>query len=98
MAGTPIPRNQARFTIEEIASATRGTVLTMLPHYRVEVKGVVSDSRAVEAGSVFVALKGENHDGHTFLDAAARKGAAVAIVDRGHRGKTFEGTVMVEVD
>ena len=98
---TPIPKNQARFTIEEIASATRGTVLTMLPHYRIEVKGVVSDSRSVEPGSVFVALVGETHDGHAFLEVAARKGAAVAIVERGHRGhreKTFDGMVMIEVD
>ena len=98
---TPIPTNQARFTIEEIASATRGTVLTMLPHYRIEVKGVVSDSRSVEPGSVFVALVGETHDGHAFLEVAARKGAAVAIVERGHRGhreKTFDGMVMIEVD
>lgn len=97
---TPIPRNQARFTIEEIASATRGTVMTMLPHYRIEVKGVVSDSRALEPGGVFVALKGEMHDGHAFLATAARKGAAVVIVERGRGAKIdgLEGTVVVEVD
>ena len=67
---TPIPKNQARFTIEEIASATRGTILTMLPHYRVEVKGLVTDSRAVMPGSVFVALKGHCVPGGNDFDGS----------------------------
>ncbi len=94
---TPIPENRARFTIEEIVSATRGTVMTMLPHYRVELTGVVTDSRAVSPGGVFVALRGETHDGHAFLEGAARRGAAVAVVERG-RANEASGLVAIEVD
>lgn len=45
----------------------------------VEVVSVRYDSRAVEPGDVFCALKGVAGDGHAFIDAAIEKGA-VAIV------------------
>src|SRR5689334_21058001 len=45
--------------------------------------GAVSiDSRMLARGDLFVALKGERVDGHDFLDAAARAGAAGALVQR----------------
>jgi len=47
-----------------------------------ELTGIVTDSRAVEAGSLFVALRGEHHDGHDYLDAAWAAGAAAVLVDR----------------
>lgn len=40
------------------------------------------DSRNVEAGDLFCAVRGTSHDGHLFLDAAADRGAAAAIVER----------------
>lgn len=43
---------------------------------------VVTDSRQVEPGSLFVAIKGERVDGHDFLDEVFAAGAAVAIVSR----------------
>lgn len=42
--------------------------------------GVSIDSRAVERGQVFIAIKGERLDGHDFLADAAAAGAAVLIV------------------
>ncbi len=39
------------------------------------------DTRTLPAGALYVALRGETHDGHTFLDAAAARGAAAALVD-----------------
>ena len=44
--------------------------------------GVSTDSRSVKAGELFVALKGENFDGHTFVARAAAQGAAAALVSR----------------
>jgi UDP-N-acetylmuramoyl-tripeptide--D-alanyl-D-alanine ligase len=49
-------------------------------------EGVSTDSRALERGQLFVALRGERFDGHDFLAAAAERGAAGAIVDRRHAG------------
>lgn len=42
---------------------------------------VNSDSRKVTAGELFVALKGENFDGHRFAEQALSKGAVAAMVD-----------------
>ncbi len=43
--------------------------------------GVCTDSRAVQAGGLFVALRGGNFDGHDFVRAALQQGAAAAMVD-----------------
>ena len=43
--------------------------------------GVSTDSRALEPGALFVALRGERFDGHGFLEAAFVNGAGAAIVD-----------------
>lgn len=43
---------------------------------------VHTDSRLVSTGDVFVALPGENTDGHHFLGSVARRGGRVAIVSR----------------
>lgn len=43
--------------------------------------GVCSDSRKVSPGSLFVALRGPNHDGHEHVVAAASAGAVAALVE-----------------
>jgi UDP-N-acetylmuramoyl-tripeptide--D-alanyl-D-alanine ligase len=43
---------------------------------------VVHDSRKVEGGDLFVAIRGETHDGHAFLGEARERGAAAALVTR----------------
>lgn len=42
---------------------------------------VVSDSRTLERGQLFIALRGPNFDGHAFVTAAANAGAAGAVVE-----------------
>ncbi len=71
------------WTSDEIASAVEGTV-----HGDFEASGVAFDSREVEPGHLFIAMKGETTDGHRFLDKAFAAGAAGALVseeiDRPH--------------
>ncbi len=42
---------------------------------------ISTDTRTLKAGALFVALRGENFDGHDYAAAAAGRGAAVALVD-----------------
>ncbi len=60
---------------EDIATATGGAASA-----RFEAAGVTFDSREVGPGDLFVALTGEETDGHRFLDGAFANGAAGAIV------------------
>jgi UDP-N-acetylmuramoyl-tripeptide--D-alanyl-D-alanine ligase len=45
----------------------------------VMVKGVSIDSRKIEEGNLFVPFKGENADGHRFVEDAINRGAAAAF-------------------
>jgi UDP-N-acetylmuramoyl-tripeptide--D-alanyl-D-alanine ligase len=75
---TAIPQNQASFSVEEIAHFTGGRVLR--PGDR--SVGVCTDSRAVSRGCAFVALVGDNFDGHGFAPQAVALGASTLIVAR----------------
>jgi UDP-N-acetylmuramoyl-tripeptide--D-alanyl-D-alanine ligase len=44
--------------------------------------GIVTDSRSIQPGEVFLALVGERFDGHAFVETAQKQGAIAAIVDR----------------
>ncbi len=43
--------------------------------------GVSIDTRTIEIGDIFVAIKGEKMDGHQFATTAIEKGAAAVVVD-----------------
>jgi len=60
------------------------------------VTGVSIDSRTVEKGDLFIALKGENFDGHDFVKLALEKGASAAMVSR-NIGKDFPLLIVPEV-
>lgn len=47
-----------------------------------QIKGVSTDTRTIQEGEIFVALKGDNFDGHNFLDDAFNKGASLAVVNK----------------
>jgi len=48
----------------------------------IAVSGVTHDSRQVTDGTLFVAVPGLHVDGHDYVEAAAERGAAAAIVER----------------
>lgn len=66
------------------------------------IEGVSIDSRTIEPGQVFFALKGETHDGHRFVEQVAASGASVVILeDAGAIGpdfaKRFPGVAVLRV-
>src|SRR5262245_39412658 len=58
----------------------------------VEIREVRDDSRAVEPGDLFVAVRGLTVDGHRFVDEAARRGAAAVVVEDLAAAAGFPGT------
>lgn len=56
--------------------------------HQLYITDVAIDSRLVQSGGVFVALVGARVDGHDYLEAAAARGAMVALVDE-HRAAAF---------
>ncbi len=68
--------------MSELATAVNGTLIGE----DVEFTSVGSDSRSLTAGQLFVALKGENFDGHDYVAQTIKLGAAGALVStqQGH--------------
>lgn len=64
--------------LSEIALATKGKVLGA----DVEINSVGTDSRAIESGQLFVALKGENFDGHDYAAQSLQQGACAVMVSQ----------------
>ena len=73
----------AEFTVDEILEATGGKLLAGKPGAR--ASGVGTDSRNIQPGEVFFALRGEKYDGHDFTAQAAAGGAGVLVVEENRR-------------
>ena len=63
------------------------SLLNLLPEVKILgsaekiITDITADSRTVQAGSLFIALRGATVDGHKFLPMAAAKGAVAALVE-----------------
>ena len=80
-------------SLTEVVEATHGRVLagpTQLTFRR-----LFTDSREVEPGSLFAALKGEEQDGHVFIPQAVERGAAGILCEREPVG--VEGPAVIQV-
>lgn len=65
--------------LQEIVKATNGALLKEADVK--EIKAVSTDTRKIEEGTMFIALKGENFNGNNYVLDAFNKGAKIAIVD-----------------
>lgn len=68
-------------SLQQIAAACRGTYTGDASKLSFEITGAVLDSRLVEPGYLFFAVKGEKADGHRFIPSVFEKGAACAICE-----------------
>ncbi|MDH5297472.1 MAG: UDP-N-acetylmuramoyl-tripeptide--D-alanyl-D-alanine ligase, partial [Desulfobulbaceae bacterium] len=70
----------APWSISQVLLATGGRFVAGSPQAR--FRAISTDSRTIEAGDLFVALAGEQHDGLAFVSEAVKKGAAGIVVAR----------------
>jgi UDP-N-acetylmuramoyl-tripeptide--D-alanyl-D-alanine ligase len=74
-------QRRMNLSIKEIADRfARWASLALVPAE--SLQGISTDSRRISAGELFVAIKGDNFDGHQFVRAALDKGAAAVLVDQ----------------
>jgi UDP-N-acetylmuramoyl-tripeptide--D-alanyl-D-alanine ligase len=70
-------------SLGEVIEATGGTICgTAAPRTQQRFSAAVVDSRQVTPGALFVALKGQKHDGHAFVAQSLGRGALAALVER----------------
>ena len=70
--------------LDEIVRWTGGHLLGGNPALSIDT--ICTDSRALKAADLFLALRGDNFDGHTFIAEAARRGAIGAVVENSLEG------------
>jgi UDP-N-acetylmuramoyl-tripeptide--D-alanyl-D-alanine ligase len=76
----------ARLAAVEIARATGGRIVSGDPGK--ECAGAAIDSRAIQGGEIFFALRGTRTDGHRFVGTAAAAGAAAVVVQEDVEAET----------
>jgi UDP-N-acetylmuramoyl-tripeptide--D-alanyl-D-alanine ligase len=77
----------AAFADGKLASGERDTTVTRIS----------TDSRTLQAGDLFVPLRGDNFDGHKFVEQAAERGAAGAMVEKNWKGTTPKTFALIRV-
>jgi UDP-N-acetylmuramoyl-tripeptide--D-alanyl-D-alanine ligase len=69
---------------------------TLVGDCAVALQRVHSDTRSLQAGDLFVALKGEHFDAHEFLARAKASGAAAAIAEHGLEAAALPGLLVAD--
>ena len=86
--------------LEDVLTGTGGALYTAVGD-PIAFGQVRIDSRAITPGDLFVAIRGEVHDGHRFVPAAAAQGATAAIVARGRAAEfaaAMPALILIEVE
>jgi UDP-N-acetylmuramoyl-tripeptide--D-alanyl-D-alanine ligase len=78
-----------------MAEAMRASVQGVLPE---AISGLSIDTRTIAPGEAYFAIKGDVHDGHAFVAAALKAGAALAVVERAQREKFAADAPLLVVD
>ena len=61
------------------------------------ISGISFNSKKTEKGDLFVAIKGQNTDGHKYIPEAVKKGAAAVMAEKGYTEK-LPGTLLISDD
>ncbi|MBL7070698.1 MAG: UDP-N-acetylmuramoyl-L-alanyl-D-glutamate--2,6-diaminopimelate ligase [Candidatus Omnitrophica bacterium] len=81
-------------TIKKLFKNIKHKTLNLSPEF--VISGIAVDSRAVKKGDLFIAVKGYEADGHTFIRDAVRRGAACVCATRLIDGLSGGKTILVK--
>ncbi|MCX5702548.1 MAG: UDP-N-acetylmuramoyl-tripeptide--D-alanyl-D-alanine ligase, partial [Candidatus Omnitrophica bacterium] len=76
--------------VKELLRATKGRLVKRSESKH--IRGISIDSRTIKPGEAFIAIKGNNFDGHNFIEKAIKKGAR-CIIKEAKRGKCKTGKI-----
>ncbi len=76
-------------TLSNLAKVCQGEYRGSQEMKEQEVKSIVTDSRQAAFGALFVAIKGERADGHTFIEDVIAKGALAVLSERDLGNRSF---------
>ena len=82
-------------TLHWVADAVAGWIVAGNP--ALTIGRVVTDTRTLQAGDCFVALRGARFDAHEFVDEAIAKGVEAVLVEAGSAGRIFTASQNVGV-
>ena len=82
-------------TLNQVAAFAGGTLTR---NGEVKITRVNTDSRTLRNGDLFVALRGDNFDGHRFVESAAKRGAVAVLVERKWRGDVPASLAIIRAD
>jgi UDP-N-acetylmuramoyl-tripeptide--D-alanyl-D-alanine ligase len=83
-------------SITDVRNAVAGKFMSPLPEGLPPVQAVCIDTRNMSPNAVFVAIKGDTHDGHQYLPQALAGGAVAAIV-QDRPANAPEGLQLIQV-
>jgi UDP-N-acetylmuramoyl-tripeptide--D-alanyl-D-alanine ligase len=83
------------WTPAAMAAAMRAEAKGALPD---AITGISIDSRTLASGEAYFAIKGDVHDGHDFVGAALKAGAALAVVEKAQAHKFASDARLLVVD
>ena len=80
------------WTKQELMSACNGSDPTLnFLNSREHINGISIDDRTIQKGELFIALIGENFDGHKFIESAFAKGAGGGVVSNIRMAEKYNG-------
>jgi UDP-N-acetylmuramoyl-tripeptide--D-alanyl-D-alanine ligase len=82
-------------TLAQIAAFAGGTIAAGNPD--ATISRISTDSRTLQAGDLFVPLRGANFDGHKFVEQAAERGAVGAMVEQKWSGSAPANFALIRV-
>lgn len=88
----------ALWTVAEIARAVNGKVEGAGARDELPVSSLSIDTRTLDEGALYVAIKGVRLDGHQFVPGAFAAGASAALVCQSYEASTHDGVLIRVAD